>query len=252
MTRSTTLSHELVLSVCRQPRRAASLDARAPASEALLIGLQLLSAPTCASTQSRTVAVHCNAQRSAVRIQPAYKDMATPCPDDDDEQRALALNEKAKALWRTFCENGASQPLDEAIAALEDGIRISQSDTIARAKCLINIGVFLSDRARLRGSAQDLRASIDFLRQASQVAPPQFISTSLLNLGNSLQEQFNFDRNQQHALDEAIEVYEEALAGSPTDSDRPKLQNGISAASLSRFSISDDAADLERASCFGQ
>ncbi|KAK0905427.1 hypothetical protein LTR02_006483 [Friedmanniomyces endolithicus] len=146
--------------------------------------------------------------------------MATPCPDDDDEQRALALNEKAKALWRTFCENGASQPLDEAIAALEDGIRISQSDTIARAKCLINIGVFLSDRARLRGSAQDLRASIDFLRQASQVAPPQFISTSLLNLGNSLQEQFNFDRNQQHALDEAIEVYEEALQGDERKLDR--------------------------------
>ncbi|KAK1815552.1 hypothetical protein LTR12_010017 [Friedmanniomyces endolithicus] len=178
--------------------------------------------------------------------------MATPCPDDDDEQRALALNEKAKALWRTFCEDGTSQPLDEAIAALEEGILISQSDTIARAKCLINIGVFLSDRARLRGSAQDLRASIDFLRQASQVAPPQFMSTALLNLGNSLQEQFNFDRNQQHALDEAIEVYEEALAGSPTDSDRPKLQNGISAASLSRFSILDDTADLERASCFGQ
>ena len=80
----------------------------------------------------------------------------------------------------------------------------------------------------------------------------KWLLPTLLNLGNYLQEQFNFDRGQQHALDEAIGVYEEALAGSPTDSDRPKLQNGLSAASLSRFSVSDDAADLERASCFGQ
>ncbi len=120
------------------------------------------------------MAIHCNASRAAVRIQTARKHMATSCHDDDDEQRALALNEKAKALWRTFCEDGTSQPLDEVVAALEDGIRISQSDSIARAKCLINIGIFLSDRARLRGSAQDLRASIDFLRQARKVAPPHF------------------------------------------------------------------------------
>ncbi|KAK1055678.1 hypothetical protein LTR74_015514 [Friedmanniomyces endolithicus] len=178
--------------------------------------------------------------------------MAIPHNYDDDEQKALALNEQAKILWRTFCEDGEPHSLDEAIDMLEEGIRISQSDTIARAKCLINVGTFLSDRARLRGSSDDLAASIKRLRQARGMAPPQFRSIALLNLGNSLQEQFNFDRNQEHALDEAVEVYEEALDGQTSDSDRPKLQNGISAASLSRFSVSDDAADLERASCFGQ
>ncbi|KAK0303498.1 hypothetical protein LTR01_008053 [Friedmanniomyces endolithicus] len=173
--------------------------------------------------------------------------MATSRQDEDDEQRALELNEQAKGLWRTFCDNGEPHSLDEAINLLENGIRITQSDTIARAKCLINV-----DRARLRGSSDDLAASIKRLRQARGMAPPQFRSIALLNLGNSLQEQFNFDRNQEHALDEAIEVYAEGLAGRTTDSDRPKLQNGISAASLSRFSVSDDAADLEQASCFGQ
>ncbi|KAK3651103.1 hypothetical protein LTR56_005867 [Elasticomyces elasticus] len=171
---------------------------------------------------------------------------------DDPNAYAMELNERAKFSWRSFHDTGDPDLLNNAIVTLEEAIHISQDHSEERVTCLINLGIFLSSRAKLQNSFEDITASVNRLRRARNITPPHLKSTTLLNLGNSLQELFSFDCEQQEALREAASVYKEALAGQSTESVRPKLQSGISAVYLTQYAVCGSPSDLEQAISYGK
>lgn len=168
-----------------------------------------------------------------------------------DDQRASTLNELAKALRNAFFASGNGGLLEQSVDILHEAIRISEGRPGEQARYLNNIGIFLSDCATKDDEPEYLEQSITYLSQARQRAGPDLKCTTILNLANSLRQQYEVC-NISQALDDSIALFEEALLEETSPLGRPKLLNGLCAGLMDKYHAFNEENYLERACSAGK
>lgn len=167
----------------------------------------------------------------------------------DGPERAEALNELAKALWRDALEDADEQTLRKAISTIKKAIGMSRGNPTKLSGYLNNLGLFLTDRTTMSGNTSFLNEAIEALEEGAACAPVALKSVLLLNLGNALRTLVELLPNGA-VIDRAITTYREGLQSTPSESCRPKLLNGLATALLHRFCNSSERSldDLQEAS----
>ncbi|OIW24945.1 hypothetical protein CONLIGDRAFT_648022 [Coniochaeta ligniaria NRRL 30616] len=153
---------------------------------------------------------------------------------DEGPERADALNELAKALWRDALAEANEQTLQRSISTIKEAVRMSRGNAPKLSGYLNNLGLFLTDRTSLSGNTSFLDEAIATLEEGAACAPVSLRNVLLLNLGNALRTLVEL-RPSSAVIDRAIAVYREGLQLTPSESGKPKLLNGLAVSLLHRF-----------------
>jgi tetratricopeptide (TPR) repeat protein len=156
------------------------------------------------------------------------------------------------ALWARFKRDGQLSDLEEAISLFRKALTTSTDDQISRADRLGNLSGALLDRFRRTQYMPDLEEAVATARQAlaacSRNDEPGHAGY-LSSLGNTLLARAGFEDTEESAdLDEAISLYQMAVAATPADhQERMSRLNNLGTALHSRFQRTGRSADLEEA-----
>ncbi|KAF4336883.1 TPR domain protein [Fusarium beomiforme] len=169
-------------------------------------------------------------------------------PSHDGPEKAAALNELAKAQWRTALQENDGHLLQEAIATIQQAVTMSETLPDKQAAYLNNLGIFLTDLATMSKNATALEQSVQALERGIRCAPDHLKCTLLLNLANTLRTRYGSrspgDINDLHL---AISTYRRGLGANPTPSNKPKLLNGLGGSLLDRSKALHSLDDLKEA-----
>jgi len=148
-----------------------------------------------------------------------------------------------------YGHTGDLADLEAAIAAFQQAVQATPSDSPTRPLLLSNLGSGLRMRYIRTGNLTDLEAAIAAFQQAVQATPPDSPDrpTWLNNLGVGLR--MRYTRAGDLAdLEAAITAFQQALQATLPDSpDRPLLLSNLGLGLGTRYTRTRDLADLEAA-----
>ena len=164
--------------------------------------------------------------------------------------RAMLLSNLAGALLERSRRSGAIADIDEAIEAGRQAVATARDNDADRASYRMNLGTALNTRYERTGKASDLQESITHLHVAAETLPRDHGDRALYlaNLSLAVERGYAVLTDDPAQLDSSVALSEASLASMPLDHPyRALLLSNLALALLSRFGVSGNKADLQRA-----